>query len=410
MKKEIKNSIGRLSCVTAAAVGCVGLVGCQTKAKDVITPLEKGEYNEAVSIYNEAELSDKEKESLIEQLREKLSKIVEEYAADDLIYDDVQSTISAISSMQISELSGDVATASGKITALYKSKEAYKSGLNLFEKKDYEGAIASFEAVVKDDVNYEAATDKIEEAKNAIYNSLKEGMLENVDGFLKNGDYASALNEIEAFDGDEQYNINDNELDKLYNGYVKEYKNLITEKVEKLLEDKNYLTAIKILNDAQAVIDCTEFNELREKVMEEKPVYLCDLKYQTSTRFEVKNEGDVITDTIGNTYSVSNNLYEMSNYQDGWTDEEVGSVEYYVGYAYSKLHGIIAIDDTSSDINSVLTVYGDDAILYTLNLNRKTVPTEIDIDISNINYLKITLSGAVDGTMTVIMSDFTFEK
>ncbi|MGN0379284.1 MAG: NPCBM/NEW2 domain-containing protein [Butyrivibrio sp.] len=409
-KQRIATRIGKISCVTAAAMSCVGLVGCGTKARDIMKPLENGSYDEAVSVYNEAKLSDKEKASLEKQLHEKLSKTVEDYAADILTYSDAQNIISSISAMNISGLNSDLATSAGSIASLYTSKESYNKGLNFLQQKEYDNAINCFKSVIKDDVNYESATAKIEEAKNLAYNSLKENMVNTVDSYIKSGDYASALSVIEAFNGDEKYQIEDSELDKLYDGYVSEYKKLILDKAGKSLENKEYLTALKILDDAQLVVDCTEFSDLREKIMAEKPVYLCDLKYQTSSRFEVKNDGDPLTDTIGNSYTANNNLYELSSYLDSWSNGDVGSVEYYVGYAYNKLHGTVAVDDTSNDVSGVLTVYGDDVVLYTLNLDRKTVPTEIDIDISNVNYLRITLSANTEGTLTAIMSDFILGK
>ena len=48
--------------------------------------------------------------------------------------------------------------------------------------------------------------------------------------------------------------------------------------------------------------------------------------------------------------------------------------------------------------------------LYTLNLNRKTVPTEVVIDVSKVNYLSIKMSGVSDdGSVVAIISNGYFE-
>lgn len=405
-----KGRMGKLTCITAVAtMTCVGLTGCGTKAKDIIKPLENGEYEKALSVYNDAKLSDKETSSLKKQLREKLSKIVDEFNNNSISYNDAKSFIATISEMNISELNTDLATASGSIYSLNESKLAYVNGCEVMAQEKYEEAISYFELVISKDTNYEDASNKITEARDLIYKKLKTEMLELVNENIKNGDYGAALGEIELFEDNNEQGAKDDELKKIYNDYVNEYKTLITGKVEKLLENKAYLSAINMLDEAKKVIDCTEFSELYEKIQTEKPIYLCDVKYQTSDRFEVKSEGDNLKDTIGNEYTANSNLYEISYYNDGWS-EYPGSVEYYLGYTYNKLIGNIAVDDVSNDINGVLTIYGDNVSIFTLELNRKTLPEKIEIDISGVNYLKITLSASGEGTLTAIMSDFCFEK
>ena len=194
------------------------------------------------------------------------------------------------------------------------------------------------------------------------------------------------------------------EFSALYEKIKSDYVLIIKEKVEDLINNEDYLQAINILNNAQEIVDSEEFAELKTRIEQEKPVYLSDLKYQTSNQFELIEEGEVITDTIGNTYTPNGNLYEMTNSNDGW-NENNGSVEYYLGYSYSKMYFKVAVDDISSNISSVMTIYGDDVALYTLNLDRKTVPTEVVIDVSNVNYLSINLAGASDGNITAIIFD-----
>lgn len=104
-----KNNLGKISCITMAAVTCVSLTGCRTKAEDIMTPLKNGKYEEAASKYDEADWSDNEKEEFKKQLREYLSQIVTDYAAGTMTYEDAKSTIATISDMQVQKMDEDVA-------------------------------------------------------------------------------------------------------------------------------------------------------------------------------------------------------------------------------------------------------------------------------------------------------------
>lgn len=392
---------------------------------------------------------DKEKEEFKKQINDYLSQIVTDYAAENITYEEARDIVGTISDMQINNMDEDIAVASGSLSTLKASKTAYKNGIIQMEKENYIGAMEYFEAVIETDINYEDANKKLVEAGTLQYNKIKEEMLAEAENFIKNTDYKSAFDLIENFKNEN--NIVDEDLDKIHDAYIKDYIKIVTgkvddliankdfitafdvvsnasatiecdefsalyekiksdyvliikEKVEDLINNEDYLQAINILNNAQEIVDSEEFAELKTRIEQEKPVYLSDLKYQTSNQFELIEEGEVITDTIGNTYTPNGNLYEMTNSNDGW-NENNGSVEYYLGYSYSKMYFKVAVDDISSNISSVMTIYGDDVALYTLNLDRKTVPTEVVIDVSNVNYLSINLAGASDGNITAIIFD-----
>ena len=437
-----------------ATMTCVGLTGCGTKAEDVMNPLKNGKYEDAIDKYNDADFSDKEKKEFKNQVKKYLDDIVEDYAEGEITYEEVQKAITAISDMQIHKMDENIATTSSSISRLYASKTAYEDGLSQFNEGKYELAISSFSKVVEEDIYYEDAVKKQEEAKQLQYEMIKSEMISKVDEYIANEDFASAFNEIESFM--ENNDVDDNALNKKYNEYVEKYVKLITdkvntlkekkdyttalttvkdameimeveefnilykeleyqyvvlikEKVESLINDKEYLLAIQIINNAKSVVENGDFTELLERIEKEKPIYLSDLKYQTSSRYALIKEGEKVKDTIGNEYTPNGNLYEMSNYDDGWSEYE-GSVEYYLGYSYDKLNLTLAVDDTSDNVSSVFTIYGDNVVLYKINLNRKTVPTDISINVSNVNYLSIKMSGITDdGTVTAIISNGHFE-
>lgn len=447
-----KTNIGTISCVTVAAMTCVGLTGCRTQAEDVMEPLKDGKYEEAVEVYDDADWSDKEKDKFKKQIREYLSQLVTDYAAGIITYEQAIDTISTISNMQIHKMDEDVATASGEIATMYASKTAYDNGLKQMDNGNYDIAIEYFKKVIETDCNYETAKSKISESEVLYYSKIKTQMLEEAETFVEAGDYISALNKIDNF---MNTNGKDTDIERTYDEYVDayisvitkqvddliankdyigafevvriaqeeitleelvdlkttiedEYILMITEKVETLIGSKEYLQAIDILNNAQEIVTSEKFTELMATIEAEKPVYLSDLKYQSSNQFELINDGENVIDTLGNIYTPNSNLYEMTNSHDGWSEYK-GNVDYYLGYSYNKMCFKLAVDDVSTDISSVMTIYGDDIVLYTINLDRKTIPTEIVLDVSNVNYLSMNMEGAEDGSVTAIISEGYFE-
>lgn len=449
-----KKNLRKLSCATVVAMTFVGLTGCRTQVKDVMKPLKDGNYEEAVSIFNEANWKDKEKNKFINEIKDYMSQLVSDYASGSITYEEVIEVMGTIADMQIEEIEEDFATSSGAISALRTSKIAYEDAMEMFEAGNYIGAISNFEEVIEKDVNHEDAQKKIPEAKELQYEKIKKDMLKIAEQFISAGDYISAIDKIKEF---KRANAKDDaDLDKIYrkyvedyvteitnkvNSYIKnkmyltalntansakneinnealsevylkaetEYVRMITEKVEGLVKEKDYLKAIEVLTEAEENVKCEKFTELMKKIEEEKPTYLSDLKFQNSSRFELIDTGEEIKDSIGNCYKPNGNLFEISNYINSWTGEIPGYVEYYLGYSYNNLHFNLAVDDTSGDVSTVLNVYGDGVVLHSINIDRKTVPTQIDIDISKVEYLTIKLEGNTgdwnDAEFFAIISD-----
>lgn len=76
------------------------------------------------------------------------------------------------------------------------------------------------------------------------------------------------------------------------------------------------------------------------------------------------------------------------------------------------LTGTVSVDDISDQNHEcTLKIEGDGVTLFSLVLNRKTIPTKVDIDVSNVNYLKFTLTDSSEGGhIYAILSDFRFQN
>ena len=253
-----------------------------------------------------------------------------------------------------------------------------------------------------------SANDELKAFWNETYEALKiRIVLSKADEYVKSDDIAAALTEISTFK--EENNIKENkELDDYTSDISKEYINLILERISALREKENYILALKILDDARAVIDAPEFTKQIEEINAVKPIYLYDLKCTTSSRFQVMDSGEQPMDSVGNRYELGN-LFEMSADGGSWSSEGA-SAEYNLGYRYKTMSGTIAVDDISDNATVTFKIEGDDVLLYSFELSRTITPTPFSIDVSNVNWLRISLVDPHGGVIYALLSDFRFSK
>lgn len=427
---------------------------CGGGVNSIITMLDNGQYTEAITFVDENQIPSEVLAELEPQLKERLDNVVKNYAEETITYSqaqDIYQTIKYISrsgSMLSSELSSVYST----LNELQYSKESYASGIEAMQKAEYLDAKSYFENVSEADTkNYSDAQSKatqcyenfvtaaineanglkdqkkyneaIDVLNNASYRvddarindliddiyaakeqdrlqGIKNEVLNDAKDYVSNGDYQSAFEAIKDFE--EDYDITFDDLTAAYNNYKTEYVNSIATKVEALRAEKKYLNALTMLENAKQVIEDPKFTELENTIKAEKPIYLCDLKYQRSLYFETVTSGNALTDNLGNQYNVADgNLFRL---RDG------GYVDYYVGYKYNKFTCNMAVCDSSDNATATLTIEGDGIVLTTIPVSRLTVPTPVTLDITNVNFLTIKLSDASGwNTMRVIVSDAVLE-
>lgn len=446
MKNKRKAIISTVA-VTSAVSLCLTLTGCVTQSEKIIQYLEEKKYDEALKSVSKRDLSREDRKELVSAMREELENVVDAFANGETDYDTVSNIISTIYQMNFTELDGDIGAASARFQQLQDSKNAYEQAKKALEAGQYVDAINSFNQVVQDDCNYEDAASKIAEAKEKyaaqVMDEAKakakkgeysdaikllsdaEGILsdseeikallteykrdfamQKADEYIKKNDYEQAIKEIEDYRRSSKDDSSEiaSYTEKIENEYV----SLILEKVEKLRTEKDYLTALTMLENASKVVSSTKFDDMIETLNKERPVYLSELKYQSADRFEEIGAGEERTDTIGNKYTTGN-LFEMSSNITGWESSKNAHADYYLGYKYQTLRGTIAVDDLSDDYGCSIIIEGDGVVLYSLDLTRLTVPTAIEIDISNVNYLTIRSGDTTGGTFYILMSNFSFE-
>lgn len=285
----------------------------------------------------------------------------------------------------------------------FKLKEIISKADELAEKGSFDEAVEYLNSEKNN-----ADSDIIsEECDKKISEIQKSATVKEAEDLANSEDYAEALTVLNAYKN--EYNKDDTDINALQSEISEQYVGMITEKVTALCEKENYIAALNMLSNAKSVVSSPVFDEMEKKINEIKPTYLYDLKIISSERYEVIDSGEAVMDSIGNTYDVGN-LFEISTNCDGWNIYN-GSVNYNLGYKYTTMSGIAAVDDKSDDTNGKLVIEGDGIVLYTVDLNRLSTPVPISLDVSNVNQLKISLEYInTNGTLYTILSDFTFEK
>lgn len=438
----------KLALSTAALMLATGLTACGSVNK-IVNEIDEKNYEAALEILASKELSEKNQEKLSEEMKVRIEEAVTAYANNECTYEDISALISTAYSMNLPTLTPTLAASSATMESLYTSKSYYEDGVEAFADENYSGAYNYFSYVVEEDAYFSdaasymdkcvtgycdaitadvdeyVADDDYEGALNYLgqcsYSAFSEevttaieemtetvrvkSVMAEAEEYVNSDDVASALTLIT--DSIEEYDIeNTDELDKYYDTISADYIQMIMEKVDILRTEENYILALNMLSNAQEVVDAEEFATAVEEINAIKPTYLYDLKYSTSSRFEVVDSGDPLMDTIGNTYAVGN-LFEISGDGGSWSSEE-GSVEYNLGYNYGILTGVISVDDISDDATGTLKIEGDGVVLYSQALSRTTTPTPISIDVSNVNWLKISITEPSGGVIYAILSDFQF--
>ncbi|MBE6726603.1 MAG: hypothetical protein E7576_15655 [Ruminococcaceae bacterium] len=239
---------------------------------------------------------------------------------------------------------------------------------------------------IKDRTTYDTLTQEINDSKNQyLYEEERDGVLAEAAQYASAGLLEDAIVVLNTFT--EKYAAADESIVSKRAMYEQEYVNRMLETGNRFYNEGKYLKALWFLEECSKIVPANEFSLLIEKINSVKPTYLCELKYQESGRYK-EVMGDPLTDTLGNNYhSEDLNLFEIA-VEDG----TVGYAEYYLGYQYNTLHCVVSCDDRSySNSQGEFKISGDGYTLYSIQLDRKTIPTTIDIDVSGVRYLRISL-------------------
>lgn len=286
----------------------------------------------------------------------------------------------------------------------------------LADKNDYETALSiasSYQYEVNDTQGMNDLIKEIEdEYQNFLYESAKNEAINIAEAYAQDQAYAGAIMALDSLVEEYSSAASDSEIIDKRQEYENEYVDRMLKIGQKFLDDGKYLRAYRFLLDCSDFVSSEKFDHAISNIKSIKPIYLCEVKNQTADHYEEITGGDKITDTLGNEYYPADlNLFEIEAESDGWTGNN-GLAEYYLGAQYDTLVGLVAVDDYSNGpMECVFRIKGDGATLFSLNINRKTIPTKVDIDVSSVQYLSFEIErNGGEGNMSVILSDFQFKN
>lgn len=304
---------------------------------------------------------------------------------------------------KVSENSPNYETAQERIK---QANEEYKKQLiseaqSLIDNGEYKNAISSIENALDKFPDDTELNNKLSEFKSAY----SDYILEKINEYILNDDYVSAINLVTR---EEQCADMSGDISDKLSECTDKYLDQVMQNVDELVKNNKYDEANQALNDALSVLPSNQtISDKMQEVENSKPTPLCDLKITNSEHFEqITVDDGAAEDSIGNVYAPGN-LYKS------WENCGNGLAEIYIGKKYTKLIGICATSDECDDGTGRLEIYADDKMIYSQKFNRKSTPFNIDLDITNCEWLKIQVTYVKDtgGTpVTILLSDFMLKK
>ncbi len=411
-----KAVVGIVSGVTATAVvvagGIITYNVLNSPANQAVHLINDQKYDEAFAMYESSDKDPSIVNKITDSLVESLNSIKRDFTNKEITYDDAKNQLLEIQQFNFSDVQSLISEVSLYIERMQTSFTAYSNGIEALSQEKYSDAIWHLQGVIAEDPDYETAIDSLYEAIDKYI----EQTLSETEKLASSKDYASALTKLNtAINQVKPLSKNDEHkaLEDKYNEYKTEFISEIIEQAQNEKSNQNYDKAVSIIQEAMNIVSDESLDAELVAIEEERPRKLEELKISESDNYIQITDLIETNDVVGNTYS-PNNLFQISANADGWGSGYEGYADYFLNYKYKRLTGTIAVADSSATTNATLTIYGDKDIIWTSGtLNRTTPPKELDIDLSNVDWLEIKLTTdeeAPDGTLSVLLSNFQFTK
>lgn len=366
-----------------------------------------GNFLPAINAYKAVIETDCNYETAMAKLQEALDAYVGDIVSQAQTLADKGEHDSAISLLRQAEteVKGND-TLSAKIVDV-QAQKALHIAAGYAEKGKYELALSTlndFKSSGKKD-------DRITKAYDEYLKVYCDEVLDTADKYIKNNNYQKALSLLNDYVS--KYDSENKTVLQKIEKYKGEYVKITLQNIDQIWASKtytNYLKVMNLLEGAYSAVPAQEFQDKISAINIEKPTYLCELECVNKNRFDLYATGDIYRDTIGNEYTPGN-LHLVSARRADWEDDDLGYGEYYLGYQYKTLSGVIAPEESSSDCNCSITILGDEVSIFSVDVSRLTEPYYFELDVSSVNFIKIS-AGAVasDSTFTVILNEFMLQK
>ena len=215
---------------------------------DVIAALEAGDYTEALALVEEMDGdSDVLQSNLQSSLQERLRILEADFLSEEIEYSIVMMELSTIERMNVTGLSSHINHTRSAVNRLNDSRTAFNTAESLYERGNFEGAIAQFILVIQEDPNYTSARAGVGRASDAH----RREALATADRYSAAGNYGTAIRVL----SDALLVLeNDSAITQQLNLYRASQETAIRqnalETAESYANNSNWTRAIAVLNDA----------------------------------------------------------------------------------------------------------------------------------------------------------------
>ncbi len=410
------------------AISCLGvLTACGNKTEEVLALIDKGEFSDALDLYEEEiEDSSKEREQRKEikkGLEKRYDKILDMYANDEIKDKELEDFFELIDELKIDTDDDGYDKFYSAYLGLEYEKEYYKNGLDYLEDEYYSDAIYYFELIDEESPLYEDAQAKLAEAQEKIV----EEKLSEVQEYIDNENYSSAIDTLEYYEdelkGNEEY---EKMLATAEEGAIAEVKATVDE----YFADYDYYNAYYYLSDQiYYYSDIDEIQTMYDNVAEDYAAYMLAVAKEKSDAEDFESAANILEiamDELGDDNADINDAYleyksylptyintldyfasngslynsdtdntgtehQYSLYMDGWGEDNYW-VEYLINGNYNVFEGVCGVSyyERSTTDSKYFEIYGDGKLLYTSpTMTQSVQPVEFAINVTDVEVLKI---------------------
>lgn len=431
-KKGIAIIISACALLLCGVIAICG--GFSSSANKIVKSLETGDYDGAYNIFVK-NYSNSGSPALCEALRVRMNEVVGMYAAGETDYTAVSNELETIKKMSIGEIAKDIEDSFKTVEKLKVSKESFQKAEKYFTKSQYNLAITAYKKVIKEDINYTTASEKL----NTAIGSYRNSALSEASVYAGDGDYAKGVEVLEsalailekdsliekrikeykkseqskgkaevisvadkyAYKGDYEAAIEtinkafetnpDLKDDKTLKAnrayYIDKYITEVTAEFEELTENEEYTDAAALLKKAEALVgEQKEFSKLREGLEGELPIYLDNLTPTDSNEWNFSTEATL--DSFGNDRVTEENCiklgsgaYGVYNISDGY--------EFFTAYVVAAKD----IDEAVKCRIKATATVGGETRYRECEISADKEPQELKFNVSECATLEIEVSG-----------------
>lgn len=413
-------------------LGATLLVACENAEKQVQKVMENiknAQYEDAYELYEEKIVEDSEKVNDLEnEIKKYLENSQQEYFEEKIDYERLCDIIEEVKKYELEDLEELLTEVEKYGEKFYNSRTAYVKAEEYMADGDYENAMKYYGKVHADDSYAEEA----EKKKADVMETYKKEILSKAEEYAGEGNYDEALETINSgldilsYDEDlfakiETYNAGkeqqkigtvlveaksyyDNKdyktaiqtlesanvlyhasaIETTLSEYEAEYLKMVLTEAEQAFTTGGHEAAISKLNEyAELLQDDTGYLKKLTYYKELAPDMLCDMEMFYNGNAGNEFESGTTQDNFGN---------DFSDYLSfGYVGlKGAGYVEYYLGGDYKTLTGRMGVLSEKAEGFGEVSIYADDILVYSSGkLMQKTQPFEFGIDLTNVEYLKI---------------------